>query len=78
MNKVCHITSVHTGYDMRIFYKECKTLANLGLEVTLLVNDDLPDEEIDRVEIISIREKIQNRRDRIFKLREKYSIRRYI
>jgi len=24
---VCHITTVHNTFDMRIFYKECKSLA---------------------------------------------------
>jgi len=31
--KVCHISTVHSVFDTRIFYKECKTLAKAGYEV---------------------------------------------
>lgn len=51
--KVCHITSVHSRYDTRIFQKECKSLANNGYQVTLLVNDKLGAERIDGVNIES-------------------------
>jgi len=37
MTKICHITSVHTRYDTRIFHKECSSLAKAGYDVTLLV-----------------------------------------
>lgn len=33
MSKVCHITSAHDSTDIRIFYKECMSLANKGYEV---------------------------------------------
>ncbi len=42
--KVCHLTSVHTRYDTRIFLKECSSLATNGHEVSLIVADDLGDE----------------------------------
>ncbi|MGI6669068.1 MAG: glycosyltransferase [Acetivibrionales bacterium] len=51
--KVCHITSVHNRYDVRIFKKECTSLAKVGYDVTLLVNDNQPDEIINDVRIIS-------------------------
>ncbi len=36
MLKVCHITSAHRNDDVRIFYKECVSLANAGYDVYLV------------------------------------------
>ena len=33
MKRVCHVTSVHTAKDGRIFYKECSSLAKVGYDV---------------------------------------------
>ena len=35
--RIVHISTVHRALDVRIFYKECKTLATAGYEVHLLV-----------------------------------------
>lgn len=70
MIKVCHITSVHRRYDVRIFHKECKSLVKAGYDVYLLVNDDKDDEEIDGVKIISLKAKVTNRFQRIFQLKK--------
>lgn len=51
--KICHITSVHNRYDVRIFKKECISLAKNGYDVTLLVNDNQRDEIINNVKIVS-------------------------
>ena len=34
--RICHLTSVHSAADPRIFHKECRSLARAGFEVTLL------------------------------------------
>ena len=69
--KVCHVTSAHPRYDVRIFHKECKSLANNGFDVTLLVNDNLPNESIDGVKIISTQLKPKNRYDRMVKSKKR-------
>lgn len=71
IKKVCHLTSVHQRYDIRIFEKECKTLAKEGYDVYLIVNDQLDDEIIDGVKIISTKFKAKNRMERIFKSTKK-------
>lgn len=65
--KVCHITSVHKRYDIRILKKECVSLANGNFDVTLLVNDENKNEELDEVKIVSTNYKSRNRFERIFK-----------
>jgi len=38
--KVCHLTTVHRAYDIRVFYKECLSLAKAGYEVVLIARHD--------------------------------------
>ena len=65
MIKICHITSAHPRYDIRIFLKECKSLANAGYDVTLLCTDNKPNEIKDGVSIISVDFHAKNRFHRI-------------
>ncbi len=62
--RVCHITSAHGRYDVRIFIKQCQSLARNGYDVTLLVNDDKNDETLEGVKIVSTRYTPRARMDR--------------
>lgn len=37
--RVCHVSTVHSGLDPRIFWKECVSLTSVGYRVTLLAPD---------------------------------------
>lgn len=51
--KICHFTSAHRPYDVRIFLKECTSLANAGFEV-FLVAANCTEEEKNGVKIINV------------------------
>jgi len=65
-NTICHLTSVHSRYDTRIFLKQCRSLVDGGYEVFLVVADGKGDEEKDAVHIIDIG-LIGGRLERIFR-----------
>lgn len=72
MIKICHVTTVHPNrYDVRIFEKECTTLAKNGYDVTLIVNDKLQDEERNGVKIVSLRMDSRSRVDRAIRVANK-------
>ncbi len=64
MTPVAHLTSVHPTFDVRVFQKECKSLANNGYQVTLVAPHG-KDELIDGVQVVNIA-KPGNRILRIF------------
>ena len=49
MTKICHVSSVHPSKDIRIFYKECKSLAIAGYDVSLVVRGESFEEDGVRV-----------------------------
>lgn len=49
---VCHITSAHSRYDVRIFLKQCRSLVKSGYRVNLVVADGRGDEVKDGVHIL--------------------------
>lgn len=53
--KVCHITTVHDLSDVRIFYKECRTLKEEGYEVYLVAKNN-KDEKIDGINIVALKQ----------------------
>lgn len=66
MHKVCHLTSVHTARDVRIFFKECSSLSSAGFHVTLLaINTE--DFEENGVEVRNVEVKFKNRFQRILR-----------
>ena len=64
--KICHFTTVHPREDVRIFYKECSSLAEKGYNVTLLVADGKGNETKNNVEIIDIGDYRTSRMKRLF------------
>ena len=51
--KVCHISTVHSFNDDRIFFKECSTLSNNGYDTYFIVTHDKA-EEINGVKIVPL------------------------
>lgn len=65
MIKICHISTVHSAFDDRIFYKECVSLAQHGYDVSLVVQHD-KNETVDGVKIQPL-PKFDNRNERFIK-----------
>lgn len=54
MKRVVHVTTVHPRDDIRIFRKECASLAAAGYEVVLVVGDGRGDAAVQGVRIVDI------------------------
>jgi len=51
--KVCHISTAHSATDVRIFHKECKSLAGAGYSVTLIAQHG-SDEVLSGIKILAL------------------------
>ena len=68
--KICHISTVHQTFDVRVFHKQCVSLAKYGHEVSLIVQGE--SQIKDGVSIVGLR-KPKGRMDRMLRLsREAY------
>jgi len=68
MEKICHLTTVHPIYDVRIYQKECVSLAAGGFDVSLIACTEKEFEEIrNGVKCISLNIPVKNRIHRFIK-----------
>ena len=51
--RVCHFTTVHNYYDVRILFRECKSLVDAGYEVDLIAPSKV-DQIVEGVKVVSI------------------------
>lgn len=65
--KIAHLTSAHPRDDIRIFAKECRSLAAAGHDLTLVVADGLGPEVRDGVRILDVG-RARGRFDRMFRV----------
>ena len=65
MLKITHLTTVHGRYDVRIFHKQCRSIASYGHDLTLVVQDGKGDETLEGVNIRDLGDPSANRIHRI-------------
>jgi len=63
MAKVCHVSSAHQPHDIRIFVKECRSLARAGHDVSFVVFGE--SEEVDGVKIVGLGVPPASRKERM-------------
>ncbi len=67
--KICHISSVHSRFDIRILLKQCRSIAQSDFETYFLVIDEAKSKNIKGVKIINCNTESHklNRFERIFR-----------
>jgi len=60
--KICMLSSAHSAFDDRIFYREAKTLVKAGYKVYLIISHD-KDEIIESIQMVSL----SKRKSRIYR-----------
>ncbi len=66
--KVCHLTSVHDIEDIRIFHKECVSLAKNGFNVAIIACDETAYDKVKNgVRLISLKVPVRSRLERMTK-----------
>ena len=73
---VCHITSVHRAFDVRIFHKQCKTLSGVGFSVVLVAVGNEEDTIVEGVKVKYVKPP-SNRLVRVFFTSFKVAVRAY-
>lgn len=59
-SKVCHLSSVHKVNDVRVFHKECATLADAGFDVTFVgVEAEVPERGVKTIKLPSEGDRLQ-------------------
>lgn len=69
MHKICHFTSVHNCDDVRIFLKECYSLAQNGYEVYLVAEGT--DKQINGINVVGCGNKPEERKARFLDFTKK-------
>jgi lipopolysaccharide/colanic/teichoic acid biosynthesis glycosyltransferase/glycosyltransferase involved in cell wall biosynthesis len=54
LRRVVHLTSAHSTFDVRIFHKECKSLAMAGYDVTIIALDEKGNASCDGVKVRAV------------------------
>ena len=67
IKKICHMTSVHKSNDVRIFSKECSSLAEAGYDIYLVSADGI-EKDVNGVKIRGVSVKHNNRFQRMLKV----------
>lgn len=72
VKRICHVTSLHSAYDARIYLKQCRSLAKMNYSV-YIVAPNTDDNVVDGISIVGVRLKNRCRIFRIIDFRHIYN-----